>query len=405
MTIETAETTQSASSSSTETTQAAATPAKADLSAASTETEDELLSRVYDEASEEDESAAGDDDAQKVAKADGGGAPERDASGKFVSKNPELKADKEAAPDKVVAKEPADKKAASTEKAPADTKADQSKVDYSGHQRGWSEEDKAEFAKLSPEAQKFVVARQSAQLGALTKAQQDLADLRKSADPLVTLVNEHAEYFDELSAAFKSTPADIIKGILSTEQALRHGTFKQKQAVLMGMARDYGVPLQLMEPDDQADPSLPTSEHHPMVHDLQQQNARLQARLDAIERNTQTTASANLERSVAEFAATVDEGGQPKYPHFEIVRASMGQILADGKASTLPEAYELAVKPLIEAAKREATASRQAEEARTAAEKAKRAGAVNVSTAAKAVQRFASEDDMLADVFDRASAA
>jgi DNA gyrase/topoisomerase IV subunit B len=79
---------------------------------------------------------------------------------------------------------------------------------------------------------------------------------------------------------------------------------------------------------------------------------------------------------VEAFRSKLDANGQPAFPHFETVNGLMAAILSAGNATTLEEAYQLAVKAHPETSKaieQQAQAAAQAaEDKRRKAEAARR---------------------------------
>ena len=376
--------------------------AKPDLKDAAKLDEDDLLRAVYrdvnkDESEGEQKPAVSDKDEAEPDK-----DVKRDASGKFVSKNPALPDDGK--PAEKDAKEPTEK-AAKVEAKPADkAEPDEkpAKKESPGHFRGWSKEHQEAFTKLPPEAQSLVLERQKASDGAFQRATQELAEYKKTAEPIVGAIKEHATYFDELSASLKTSPADIIKGLVATEQTLRFGSYAEKQRALMAMARDYGIPLQPVEADALADPTSPNSEHYAAFHDLKAQNDRLRAELSSVQRKTHQdeslkAAHSSFQQSVEQMSTATGEDGEPKYPDFNELRGVMASLIEKGEAETIHQAYAIAVAEKLKAA-------RKAEDAAKAAEKAKRAGALNVTSSHMPVERFESEEDALRHAY-RASMA
>lgn len=382
--------------------------------------EDDLLREVYRKVEKE---TADDDASQKAALTDKGGkekaeakpeagkdTPERGKDGKFVSKNPDMPDDKSEKSDKAPAKKD-DSDTSGTKSvtkpesgAKTDAKADpDAKPKYDvGHFRGWSKEHQEAFGKLAPEAQDLVIDRQKASDAAFQRATQELAELRKSADPVLGAIKEHNDYLTELSSGLKTTPADIVKGLIATEQSLRYGTLQEKMSKLLSMAKDYGIPVQPAEHDALADPWQPGSEAYAAFHDLKTRNERLEARLANFERQSQEveskkTAHSNFQQSIDDMRAAVGEDGEPRYPDFDALRGVMADLFTSGKAETIHQAYAMAVAEKLKE-------HRKAEEAKQAAQKAKAAGALNVTTAAMPVERFESEEEALRHAYRSAMA-
>jgi len=353
-----------------------AAPAKADAPA---KTEDELLADIYREANATDKT-----ETTTEATKDADGKPIRNERGQFVSSKPaeDVQPDSEEKP---------------AEAKPADAKTEKPDALTEGHFRGWSKEKREAFGKLPKEAQEFAIAHQRDLVSVQSKREAEFQRFSKAVQPLTQTVDKYADYLDQVSHALNAPAHEIIGGLMETEKKLRFGTFEQKVSTLLGMAKDYGIPLQL--PDEQQAQDIGLD---PRAHDLNQENARLKAQLDQIERHTQ---SQRAEQESAQFGALInnmvsatDENGQPLYPNFELHRLRMGKILASGEAESLEDAYRIADEPMRRAVEAEAKA--RAEKLMQAT----RAGRVNVTTAPTQVNRYENEEDLLRSVYRNANA-
>lgn len=70
---------------------------------------------------------------------------------------------------------------------------------------------------------------------------------------------------------------------------------------------------------------------------------QVDGRLRSLESTLQAEAVARIDAQIKSFAETKDEKGNPKFPHFEQVRATMGRLLDAKLAATLEDAYDKAV--------------------------------------------------------------
>lgn len=241
----------------------------------------------------------------------------------------------------------------------------------------WSEPHKAEFAKLPLEGQKFLLDRHGEMQADYTRKTQEVAEFRKSAEPLVQATSPFAKYVESLGR----TMPDALKVLLGTEYALRTGPPELKAKVLAQLAIDYNIPLaaahQLITGGQVSKP-VPLN---PATHQLIQQT---QQRLDRMEQADHTRETANQERIAAAeietFRNTKTADGLSKYPQYERVRDAMSDWLGsepkelDGK--TLPQMLETAYArfgaPIDEAVKTDRI------------ERQQKAGEANAAAVAKA---------------------
>lgn len=238
----------------------------------------------------------------------------------------------------------------------------------------WPEARKAAFNALPPEARKLALEIQAEHEAAFTRKSQEDADYRRSADPIVQAVQPFQEYLQKVAPVAGMTPGQLINGLLSTEYQLRTGDPSTKYQAIAQIAQTYGVDLAALTRGEIAQPD-------PLINQLRQQVSELTQQFGAVREQSAQEQQRSLSLHIDTFANAKTEAGQPKYPHFERVRGFMGQLMANGQASTLEQAYAEATKPIQEAIAAE-LASRQkvTEETNKAAlEKAKKAAPVRSS--------------------------
>lgn len=288
----------------------------------------------------------------------GSGSRDRDERGRFRPRETTTDAAPDGTSDPVeVSAESATEETPPTDSKPLDP-------DNNGHFRGWSKEERDAFGKLAPEAQAFVLARHKASQSHATRVEQELADLRKQADPFQQVIQKRADYLDHVSSGLGIDREAVIAGILDTEAKLRYGTYAEKVQLLQRMAREYGVPLG--QQDQWQDPTAqePAGEMEPLIHDLRQKIALQERDMSALRRQQQEWQSQQVSTAIATFAATKTADGKPAYPHFDAVKGTMANLMETGQAKSMQEAYSLAAKP-IEDAVAQTLAARQKAEAET----------------------------------------
>lgn len=248
----------------------------------------------------------------------------------------------------------------------------------------WAEADKARFATLPREAQEFLLNREKATEADYTRKTQEIAEQRKSIEPLVNETLKHDQLFRHIG----TTPDRFMSESAAVATNLLTGSANERGQAIAYLVNRYSIPPEAVVhalgiPLHGGENGQPTADPH--VATLVQQISQLKHELGSI--REQSTIS-ERQRAEAEFNALAlakDEAGQPKFPHFERVRQSMIQLASTGAADTWDAAYSKAVrldddlyKETVEsAAKREREALEKARQ--EAVEKARKAAPVHTS--------------------------
>jgi hypothetical protein len=313
---------------------------------------DTIISQAYDtsvpdEAPVEGETAA--ETAERI----------RDERGRFAPKTPASETSEEGAIDDATQPE-------------ITTEAEPATVQPIEPPARWSEADKQKFAALPREAQEILLERVKATDADYTRKTQEIAEVRKQAEPLLAAVQPHEEYLNAIAPQIGVHPAQLVGQVIGFERVLRLGTPEQKAEVLQDIAGSYGIDLRAIATGE-AQPAP-----DPVINQLRQTVATLQQELGQIKSTTEAEHSRQVSSQIESFASAQDANGQPKYPHFNVVRAAMGQLLANGEASTMEDAYALAAKPIEDriAAALSAKAQEAEKQRQVALDKAKRAAPV-----------------------------
>lgn len=246
-----------------------------------------------------------------------------------------------------------------------------------GHFRGWSPEQRAKFDTLPPEAQDVVLALKRDTDANYTRKLEEASHTRKQLEPVSTLLNETADIF----AAQGMSPVQAIQGYANIERVLTYGRFDEKVDLIGQICRRYGIPFAPQQHLEQMDPTQ--VQQFAALHDRDAEKLQLRAELDRTKRNLESFQHQQLTQQVETFSRATNPDGTPKHPLFETVKGHMGALLASSKATTLDEAYALAVEPITKAleereAKARADADRQRQEA---VDRAKKASPVKASAA------------------------
>jgi hypothetical protein len=223
----------------------------------------------------------------------------------------------------------------------------------------WSEADKAKFAALPREAQEIVLERVKATDADYTRKTQEIADVRKQAEPLLQAIQPHRDYLSARSAQIGLPTEGLVGRLITFEQALNAGPSGTQAAVLQDIGASYvanrstedriaavaafahgaGIDLRALANGEVAQPD-------PVINQLRQTVSTLTHELNQIKSATEAEQTRQVTSTIETFATATDANGQPKHPHFEVVKAAMGQLIANGEVSTLEEAYALAAKPI-----------------------------------------------------------
>lgn len=291
----------------------------------------------------------------------------RDANGRFVSKGED-----EGGIDAPVA-EPDPEKTAVEPEAQTEAKAATPKW-TDGHFAGWKPDQRERFNALPPDVQEFVMARQAESQAFYDRKLAEINDWKKSAEPTMAAVQE----VEPFARSIGTTPGDLLKSYAAIDYNLRYAPYAEKVKLFGQIAKEYGIPFAQPEPDPYADPMQPNGQAYPVIHDLQSQVRQLQAQLQQYQQFNESLSQQRVNSQIEAFAAEQNADGTPKYPYFETVKAAMGQLLSGGKASTLLEAYQLAVKPLEDRIQAELTARQKqaAEKQAQAVARAKKAAPI-----------------------------
>lgn len=396
-----------------------------DLDSASTDDLRSILSRAHDDQMGSTAlsdgvvkpAAAADDagDAGDAAAGDGKTAAERarDASGKFVKKEDagqDTSADTKSAPE---AKKQDETKAAEDTAADTgkDTSKDTAKADDPKEKAiaRWSASDKAMFRLQSPEAQDFLLRRNSQLESEFTKRNQALADLKREYEPVAQLFAPHAETLKQKGL----NPASVIQRWASVETDLASGDPNRQMRILTGIVNGYGMdrsavaralgitgsaPVAQQGTDQTATGQSQQGADDPAAQMLAALESRIRqtfeprfAELDQMKqaqvhqaRAAAAAAEARVDSEITEFKSATDDGGNVLHPYFDEVEPAMIALAQSYQASGQPipklsDLYEQAVwanpstRQALLATQKAAQEAKATEEARAKAASARRA--------------------------------
>lgn len=240
----------------------------------------------------------------------------------------------------------------------------------------WSASAKAIYATLPEVARKEIVKREQD----YSRGIQQHAEKAKIAD---TLMREIQPY-EAMLRSEGSTPDRAIASLLRSAYVLRTASPQQKTELIMQIAQQYGADLSQFQGQRQpAEGQQDLSQVQQMVQQLvaphlqriqsweQQQTQAQQAQSMQMEQDIQSQIEA--------FQSATNEDGTPKHLYFENVRPLMSAYFANGQATDLEQAYEMAcwanpeVRAALLADQQRAAEAQRLEEAKRKAQLARNA--------------------------------
>lgn len=259
----------------------------------------------------------------------------------------------------------------------------------------WSAEQKAKWATLPPDVQKYIAQRDKENHEAISRAGQQI----KAYEPIGKVIDHFAETWQRNNLH----PADGIARLLEVENRLA----KDPASTIRDIAQAYGVDLRDLASVNSAGAEQKDAETpHPDVSILKSELAQTKAELGKVmsyltaqQRQSIHEAEAGLARQIAEFA----EGK----PHFEAVRRYMGALMQADESLSLDDAYDRAVWSLpdlrqsIQLEQQKAQEAKRNEEARKRATEAKKSSAVNVKSSTVSGSNPKTMDDTLRETARR----
>lgn len=191
----------------------------------------------------------------------------------------------------------------------------------------WRKEVSAKWDALDPDIKAEVIRREM-------NIHEGLAQYRGLA--------EHGRAIEQAAAPYKehltrlgATPVQLVSELLPAAMALTLGSPEQKVQALLNACRNAGIdPATLAShAQPQADPHVAALQGQ--IGSMQQMLAQQRAEAERQRMYAAQAEEQQLLQQVEQFKA--------RAPHFDAVRQQMAQLLNSGAASTLEEAYSMAV--------------------------------------------------------------
>jgi len=186
-----------------------------------------------------------------------------------------------------------------------------------------------------------------------------------------------ANEFAPLIQARGGNPVALFREVLGLINQIHSSDPGNRAAIFRQLAAQNGVDLRQLGMGSTGAPAEGQPPNVPIDHIVQRQvNERFQAWQRQQDQAREQAEMQATNSEIETFRSKVDAQGQPAYPYFDHVTSLMASILGGGAATTLEEAYQLAVKAHPETsqllAKAEQAAAQAKEDARLRAEKARR---------------------------------
>jgi len=206
----------------------------------------------------------------------------------------------------------------------------------------------------------------------------EFAQYRRQLDPIAEVI---APYVNQLHMQGMS-PQQFVQQLLATQDSLRNNPdqtfpylasmFKPRDAgqAIKALAQAWGADLgSVAQEAPYIDPAL-----QQMLGGYQSELSQVKQAIWQQQQGQMQAQQAAVLNDIAAFESAADESGNPKHPHYREVYDDMVMLIQMGRASSLPQAYDMAVRfnPKLSASMAEQQAlkdaARQTAEAKQAAE-------------------------------------
>ena len=261
----------------------------------------------------------------------------------------------------------------------------------------WKKELAPQWETLPPDIQAYIGEREK-------QYQTGVSTYKTEADRAKNVLGAIAEFEPALQQ--HGIPVDRwIQSLGRAHQYLALGSPEEKLATVQQILANNRIPAQLAIQDEQGQWQLLGQPQQPAITpDVITQTVQQQVQAALV--------NASAEQEFRAFTEAKDEQGNPKYPHFEEVKATMAGLLQSELAQDYPSAYEAALRmpkhaDIFATMQQQQTAKKEAE--RQAAAQAQvgraRSQAVSVksSTPSAMTQTEGTKSlrDELSDAFDK----
>lgn len=185
----------------------------------------------------------------------------------------------------------------------------------------WTNEAKAKWNEVPTEVRKYIADREDQMHRAIARNDQD----RDLGRVMSQTLQPHMETMRSIGVA----PEQAVAGLLNVDAVLRKGTPEQKLEMVHEIMRSYQIPVEQV------------MQHQPLPQDPRLQ--ALQHQVQATQQQFQRWQQQQEEQLAARATQAEIEAFKANAPHLEAVRGHMAQLLTNGLASGLQDAYDQAV--------------------------------------------------------------
>lgn len=201
----------------------------------------------------------------------------------------------------------------------------------------WSEDEKAAFQTLLDSdnedlkaAAEIFIERHNSMKKTFFKKTEELANVKKELKPITDVFAPFAETM-KTNGVDKAT---YIKNMVTWEMSLQQDPVNTVKKIMA----NFGVKPQDIVPRDEFsfDEDLTDAKENDKVTKLERELQLLRTQI----------ANQPVLAQVRQFEEATDAAGKLLHPHFADVKPIMGQLIQQGKATTLEDAYKKAIKAL-----------------------------------------------------------
>ena len=221
----------------------------------------------------------------------------------------------------------------------------------------WTKEEKEEFEALDPGIQRILLNRNKGLEGAYTKQMQQIAQERQRYNGIEQALAPHRQSWngtgwDDATALknimgywqhAQSNPMEFIEQFAQArglDLASHFAPSTEEILAYLNQGEEAGdIPQAGMHPDVARQMETLKNETQQLRQQLQQQ----QGYISNTEQQRMQATRAAASRELEEFQSAVDENGNPKYEFLDDLRSDMAQLLGNGLAQDLSEAYDKAM--------------------------------------------------------------
>jgi FtsZ-binding cell division protein ZapB len=206
---------------------------------------------------------------------------------------------------------------------PVKPEADKQPVAESGAPTSWNAQGRDLYAAAPPELQSYIRQREGEMQKGVEKLKSDFEGKANFADAMW----KEIQPYDQMIRSEGGNPVAAVRDLLGMAKMMRVGSQEQKRGLLLETARQFGVDLGVANDPQTSDPA----------------NDALRREIDALKQQFQSKEQQQIEQQTAQLNAEIDKFKADK-PHFDRVRAVMGELIEIGRAQGLDDAYQKAIR-------------------------------------------------------------